>query len=181
MLFSRFDLAKQVKPRLLLLVSLITLTVILAACSNTATSAPASAPTVTATSRPATVTPPPATTIPIKATLNTPFKIKYNEEIKIEAEGLTLKFVGVANDSRCPQDVTCVHSGQATASLRVQKEGQLATVINLTIYGSSTTAPGDVNISKIDKYSVKLVALEPSRNTKKEVIPADYVVTLLVS
>src|SRR5262249_9486072 len=47
------------------------------------------------------------------------FDLKINQEAVIEGEGLAVVFESMIEDGRCPEDVTCVWSGNAKIKVRL--------------------------------------------------------------
>jgi hypothetical protein len=61
--------------------------------------------------------------------LDRPIILGYNQVLRIEEEGLEVKFLGIISDSRCPKGmlwmvVTCYWQGQVVALVKVSKNGQ---------------------------------------------------------
>src|SRR5262247_828003 len=52
------------------------------------------------------------------------FDLMINQEAMIEGEGLAVVFESVLEDGRCPEDVTCVWSGNAKIKVRLSKQKQ---------------------------------------------------------
>jgi hypothetical protein len=59
------------------------------------------------------------------------FSLKPGQIAAITSEGLTFRFVGVLEDSRCPQGVQCIWAGQTTIAAEAVK-GNNKTSFNLT-------------------------------------------------
>jgi hypothetical protein len=87
--------------------------------------------TMTACSRPD------ASLIPIKA--NTPFKLPVGKTARLENEDLSLQFIAVTADSRCPTGVECIWAGEAKCQLRITQKGNSQETV-LTQSGSSASA-----------------------------------------
>ena len=89
----------------------------------------------------------------------------------IEATNLSLKFVGVTGDSRCPADALCVLGGSATVKVEVN--------------GSSgsrqlTFETGDLKPITYDTWSLELVQLMPYPFSATPIEHDDYRATLRV-
>jgi len=46
----------------------------------------------------------------------------YNQVLRIEEEGLEVKFLGIISDSRCPKGAVCYWPGEVVALVKVSKE-----------------------------------------------------------
>src|SRR5690606_20640656 len=56
-------------------------------------------------------------------TMNAEFTLAPGESARIEDTGLTVRFDGVENDSRCPANATCAQEGNATVRVTVSDGG----------------------------------------------------------
>jgi hypothetical protein len=56
---------------------------------------------------------------PVEATLGQPFELKYGQAASIPSEKITVTFVAVAEDSRCPKGEQCITAGKARIVLEV--------------------------------------------------------------
>ncbi|HYJ45315.1 MAG TPA: hypothetical protein VEV81_01790 [Pyrinomonadaceae bacterium] len=108
--------------------------------------------------------------------LNQNFDLRVGQTVSIEGTRLKVGFQSVVEDSRCPEDVTCVWAGNAKISLSVNKVGRPrgATVINL----NSGLNPKHISYQG---YDIKLVGVKPPRNSKTKIGQGDYVITLIVT
>jgi hypothetical protein len=85
-------------------------------------------------------------------------------------EELTVKFVRVAEDSRCPTDVACVWAGE----VKVQLSTQLAT---------AKPAPHEIAAGQhamVGAFRLVVVQVQPERISTREISPEEYRVTLRV-
>jgi hypothetical protein len=102
------------------------------------------------------------------------FELNINQEAVVEGEGLAVEFESALEDSRCPEGVDCIWSGNAKIRLRLGKQKQ-------------TPAPVELNTNVEPKsssylnYEVKLVALKPRPKADKPVQPNEYKATLIVT
>ena len=74
---------------------------------------------------------------------------------------LKVTFERVVEDSRCPQDVNCVWSGQVTVAVRLEKAGRKLGTINLTVQGSRYAT--QTSVRQVGSYWVKLIEVAPER------------------
>ena len=58
------------------------------------------------------------------ATLDAPIQLTPGQSAVFEAEKLEVKFVDIAEDSRCPSDVTCVWAGEIVVRLALRVDGR---------------------------------------------------------
>jgi hypothetical protein len=86
----------------------------------------------------------------------------------IVSENLSVKFLDVTEDSRCPKNVTCIQVGRVTCAVEVTKNGQTKTV--------SISQPGltDETVSQsLDGYNAKFT-VEPYPEAGKQIAKSDY-------
>jgi hypothetical protein len=102
------------------------------------------------------------------------FELKINQDAIIEGEGLAVVFESVLEDGRCPEDVTCVWSGNAKIKLRLSKQKQTPGAINLN------TDVKPKSSSYLD-YEIRLVALKPLPKKDKPVQTNEYKATLIIT
>jgi hypothetical protein len=106
--------------------------------------------------------------------LNQEFDLKVGQVATVEGTGLKIGLTSVREDSRCPEDVTCIWAGNAKVAFSLQK-------------GKSKSAPVELNTG-IDPrrhsymgYEVRLVGLRPNPKSKTTLDKKRYVATLIVS
>jgi hypothetical protein len=68
--------------------------------------------------------------------LNKYFRIKAGESVSIPSENMTIWFVDVTEDSRCPRGVQCIQAGQATALIRIEASDTPPSATLTTLPGS---------------------------------------------
>lgn len=102
------------------------------------------------------------------------FDLKINQEAMIEGEGLAVMFESVLEDSRCPEGVDCVWSGNAKIRIRLSKQKQTPTTIELN------TDVGSKSSSYLN-YEIKLIALKPRPKADKAIQPDEYKAALIVT
>ena len=59
----------------------------------------------------------------VKASLGEEFTLAIGQTASISGENLTIKFLDVTEDSRCPEDVTCVWAGRVICDIEITKDG----------------------------------------------------------
>ncbi len=102
------------------------------------------------------------------------FELKINQEAAIEGEGLAVVFESVLEDSRCPEGVDCIWSGNAKIRIRSSKEKHAPAPIELN------TNVGPKSSSYLD-YEIKLVALKPRPKADRPVQPNEYKAALIIT
>ena len=99
------------------------------------------------------------------------FDMKIGETISVG--DLRLTFRSVEGDSRCAIDVVCVWAGDAEIALKIEQGSQAAVAaLHTTLEPKKTEWNG---------YTIALVSVSPSRNSAKDIDPADYRAQLVVT
>jgi hypothetical protein len=102
------------------------------------------------------------------------FELQINQEAMIEGEGLAVVFESVLEDSRCPEGVDCIWSGNAKIKVRLSKHKQTPATIELN-------TDVETKISSYLNYEIRLIALKPRPKADKAVRPDEYKATLIVT
>lgn len=104
------------------------------------------------------------------------FDLRVGERVIMRKTRLSLRFLPVRDDSRCPSDVTCVWAGNARVQLLATNGRETKTItLNSNI---SAPSPADGSFAG---YTVKLVNLNPYPLSKRRIAPGGYVVRLVVT
>lgn len=85
--------------------------------------------------------------------------IKLGDSAEFAASKISIKFLRVIEDSRCPADVNCIWAGNAMIEIEASKGSQKSTLI-LNTNGNETEA-------KFEGYTIKLAGLEPQKKSPK--------------
>lgn len=104
--------------------------------------------------------------------LNSPIKLHVNESTFLESENLQITLNNI-DDSRCPSDVTCVWAGEAKVQLNLAHGEQSG---NFTLSTMENSKP-----VSFDGYLISLIKVDPYPTSIKNITPADYLATVLVS
>jgi len=96
------------------------------------------------------------------------------EARRVPDPDLTLTFVRLVADSRCPTGVTCIREGDATVLVRVDRPGRAAD--DLTLH---TSGPGSGDVV-VDNVLVTLIDVMPYPREDQTPRPEEYRVTLLI-
>src|ERR1700755_263427 len=105
------------------------------------------------------------------------FKIKPGRTVPFKGESLRLRFVRVAEDSRCPTTVDCIWAGNAAASIEASAGGARGKKILTLNTNASQGRAGEVEYGR---YTVKLVGLSPYPSSTRKLRQGEYIATLLV-
>lgn len=117
-------------------------------------------------------TPPP----PVTFRLDRPFSLKVGQSGETaDVHGLSLHFVKVAADSRCPRNVECITAGQADVVLDLKMDAETKTV---TL--PFTLPNGTTNVTEFKGYTIRVVGVMPFKVKDKPILPEEYVITLNV-
>jgi hypothetical protein len=107
-------------------------------------------------------------------TMDQDFDLAPGQTAVVDGGGLTVTFVKVAEDSRCPTGVQCVWAGNGAVALEpsTQGTGKYAVTLNTTL------TPHAVNAGA---YEIRLVGLKPYPKQGSPIPPASYVATLHIT
>jgi hypothetical protein len=116
--------------------------------------------------------------------LNSPFNIGIGQTANVKDADLSLRFVNVTEESRCPSDVVCIWEGQISILIDLTQatDGRNLGHYILTIRGSNGQGGGDDLSTKIVYgYLIRLVDVQPYPADTGGISPSDYSATLVVS
>jgi hypothetical protein len=88
--------------------------------------------------------------------------LSLNKPRSIKGAGLSVTFLQLVEDSRCPADVNCIWAGNARIKLRIAKPGQRSQIIELDSNGPAASA-------KAFGHEIRLARLTPERRTGREI------------
>lgn len=114
--------------------------------------------------------------VAVPAQLNEPFKLKIGQQATINSEKISISFLNVTEDSRCPSDVVCIWQGQASIRISTEINGTNAGQFVLTVGGNEKSA-----VLGGGKYSIKMTGLEPYPVSTNHAELKDYIAILVVS
>lgn len=107
---------------------------------------------------------------PHAASLNQQIQLAPAEQAAYEPQQLTVEFVRVVEDSRCPTDVTCAWAGEVKV--------QVATRV-----GSAEAVQHEIKAGEqatVGAFRVSVVNVQPGRLSTREIPQQEYRVTLKV-
>ncbi len=107
------------------------------------------------------------------APINTDLTLRVGETISVAGADLSLKFVRVVQDSRCPIDVQCVWAGNGQIELDARADGQTTIFVLNTIDGAKEFV--------VSPYRISLLELTPVPTSGGSIPPASYRAKLYVT
>ncbi len=110
---------------------------------------------------------------PVQAELNVPFSLLAGQTAVLAQEKLSVRFVGVIEDTRCPIDMECISAGDATMVLQAEEDRKPSMILSLTLYG------GPQGVA-YEAFAIHVTQLMPYRISTRAIHPGDYRVSLLV-
>ena len=117
-----------------------------------------------------------------KIILDQPFNLGINGEATLEQSDLSLHFINVTEDSRCPSDVVCVWAGQVSVLIEIKSlEGAAKGNFTLTSMAGSGEKDSVTIEAGGKNYEIKLQGVQPYPVSTKPIKSTDYVITLMVS
>jgi hypothetical protein len=114
----------------------------------------------------------------IIAKLEEPFQLTINQTAVVTANNMTVQFLDVPQDSRCPAFVTCIWAGQVIVSLNISKFSSVPLIFNLTLMPSSASNSSAIGL---DGYNLKLLQIEPYPIKDEEIAKSDYRATFVIA
>jgi hypothetical protein len=109
---------------------------------------------------------------PLEARLDVEFTLSPGQMANIATENLSLKFVELVSDSRCPTGATCIWAGEASCLLEI-------TTAQSTYQKVLTQSGGSVSKSVVGDYEISF-AVEPYPEMGKQIDKKDYRLKLTV-
>ena len=102
------------------------------------------------------------------------FKLLVNNQKLISGSKLTVKFISLIEDSRCPEDTNCIQAGNARIKVMVSKRG-----------GESKTFELNTNLGPkgetFEGYAINLVNLTPTPRDNIRINRNGYTATFSIS
>ena len=107
------------------------------------------------------------------APLDRAFTLDVGQTVSVDDAELSIKFVRVTEDSRCPANVQCIWAGNGQIEIEARDDGQPNTLALNTMEGAKEVVVG--------LYRIQLLALEPSPVAGQNLPEGNYRATLQVS
>lgn len=113
-----------------------------------------------------------------EAPLLTPVSLRLGQKLASPSlvSGLTIDFVEVVEDTRCPAGAECPSPGSVTVRIKTAS-GVLDTGDTTLVLQDGQTEP---TVKKLGKFSAVFISLEPLPEEGKTIAPEDYVGTFAV-
>jgi hypothetical protein len=126
--------------------------------------------------------------VPIKAETGIEFTLASGQTATIAGTDLTIKFILVSNDERCPSGIECLMTGPVTLSLSVREgNGSPSELVLQTFTDDSGRSPdskfqGIQDQASFGGYLIQVKAVQPYPQSRFASIKADdYRVALIVT
>ncbi len=100
-------------------------------------------------------------------------QVRINKEKRSPKSKLSIRFLELVEDSRCPTDVNCIWAGNAKIKIRVSKNGR-SHELTLNTNGPNQAVP-------VEGYSITLVGLTPAPRSNIRINRNGYVATLSIT
>ena len=96
-------------------------------------------------------------------------RVQINKEKRFAKSKLSIRFVELVEDSRCPTDTNCIWAGNAKIKIRVARNGRSQ---ELTL---DTNGPNQA--ATAEGYSIKLIGLTPAPRSNIRINRNGYIAT----
>jgi uncharacterized Zn finger protein len=110
--------------------------------------------------------------------LNENFVLRVGQEVLVADQKLSVKFVSVPEDSRCPKGVNCIWAGNVRVQLQVTKTKSKPVKVELNL-NPRDFPDGEAGGS--GDYKIKLVKVDPYPVADQPIKAGDYTATLSIS
>lgn len=116
------------------------------------------------------------------ASLDAPFWLKYGKHRILEPDNITISFLQVLSDSRCPIKYRCILPGCAVIRLSLSSKEFRSTSVRVSIPDYATHKDTSSH-SPIDTlgYKITLLQLDPYREATEKIRPSNYKALLKIS
>ena len=102
------------------------------------------------------------------------FTLSVGKTVNISGEDLSIRFVEVEGDSRCPTGVVCVWAGEAKCRMSITYQGTTSEIVFTQPGGSTGTR------DLVRKYEASF-KLEPYPESGKQIDKSDYKLVMTVT
>ena len=117
----------------------------------------------------------PDTETSITVSLGQVFDIKVGQEASISSQQLTLKFLSVSEDSRCPQGTNCIWEGNGKVKIQLASQSQTSDTVELN---TAMSLPSEATYLS---YNISLLDLQPYPLAGSTIQQSEYIATVRVS
>jgi hypothetical protein len=109
----------------------------------------------------------------VEAVLDEPFMLAVGQTAVLTEEKLSVTFVRVLEDGRCPDGMLCIVASHATLAVQAQQEGKAGMVLNLKL-------PESLDAVGYEGFGIHVKLLMPNKIEDQTIRPEDYSARLLV-
>lgn len=109
----------------------------------------------------------------LQAKLGQEFSLAIGQSATISSEKMTLEFIAVTADSRCPSGAQCIWAGEAKCTIVISLDGNAQTVTLIQPGGGSSVE------TRIEGYSLSFI-LNPYPQLGKQIENKDYRLELII-
>ena len=113
------------------------------------------------------------------AKLGSQFQLKINQTALVRTANVTVTFLNVTGNSRCPSDVVCVWQGQVTVKVKIMKDNQGMAIFDLTAGAGDNN--GSLSSKRSGKFYIRLGSVEPYPKSNSTISYSDYLASMIVS
>jgi hypothetical protein len=117
----------------------------------------------------------PDTETPITVSLGEAFNIKVGQVATVSSQQLSLTFLSVSQDSRCPKGAHCIWEGNGKVIIQLTSQGQKAVTIELN---TATSLPSEATYLS---YKISLLDLQPYPLEGSAIQQFEYRATVSIS
>ena len=110
----------------------------------------------------------------LQAQTNQKVTVQVNQQKTLSKSKITIKFVSLVEDSRCPTDVQCIQAGNAKIQIEVKKVGSATKTFDL----NTNDNPQAVSFAG---YTIKLTDLNPKPASNIRINRLSYTATFQVN
>lgn len=111
------------------------------------------------------------------SSLGVEFSLRPEQQTSISGEDLTIEFISVSNDSRCPTDAQCIWAGNAIVNVVLTKTGNSPSAIQINTAGTADFP----NQAGFLNYTIRITELQPYPKVDSTIAQADYIAKFIVS
>ena len=101
-----------------------------------------------------------------------PATLRVGETLSLHGTNISLTFVRVERDSRCPKDARCIRAGEAVVVLSVRQERGGVSTLTFEV------PPGGGAAQNFQNYRIQIIGLDPQAEADVEIASTDYVATI---
>jgi len=98
-----------------------------------------------------------------------------------QVEDVSIEFVELISDSRCPQGVNCIRAGEAKVLVAVYRNGEFIKELELIFHASGTVNQGAMQLFNSDYLNIQGMALFPYPKGLKKIVDQEYYLDLQVN